>query len=604
MTEKERATKGLLRRSITLVTGIYIVIMLLARSGGIVEGAECSGDDIRYLFEFARDIIDARFSKQHASTLIRYENGEEWLSSRDLPREVVVRLWRNGRDISSACTEGATVFEAVRKASEELVGLLKKREDSDRWIEEGRLSLYLISARTPLPNATISVLQDRFEPGIHGFTIEHGNDTVTHLNSFAVVHNLSLEKIIERVCLRKWGRSFRWNTSQITFSLLTISHFIESSPRGEPVRLMRDLTHLNPSDLTMEGMRTAVNSAVGWYGEIQKREGLFWYQYLPSLRRYIADDNMVRQAGACYGLAQAARIFGDEKARACATKAIDCLLESIEYLDRAENKAFIKTEDQGKLGVTALTLLAMSELALEDRYAPYMEKMANAILSLQKTNGSMATYFLNRRRQGSSDYYPGEAMLAIIRLYRLNHDERYIAFLKRAFPYYSAYWRSNKNTAFVPWQSSAMSGLYQVTGDRQYADFVFEMNDWIIEYQLDESTAPYPDYVGGYSKGGGEPGNSSASYTEGMVDAYYLAKVLGDTEREGRYRKSLRDAAAFLLNLQYDDIDTFYLPRSQTNKVVGAFKQSPSGSAVRIDYTQHAITALARIYEVLGGKWE
>ncbi len=90
-------------------------------------------------------------------------------------------------------------------------------------------------------------------------------------------------------------------------------------------------------------------------------------------------------------------------------------------------------------------------------------------------------------------------MLALIKLYDYTKDKKYLDSVNKAFYYYRDYWRNNKNTAFVPWHSQTYKLLFKETKDPDVAEFIFEMNDWIIDnYQIQKSK--YPDEVGGFPK--------------------------------------------------------------------------------------------------------
>jgi len=72
-------------------------------------------------------------------------------------------------------------------------------------------------------------------------------------------------------------------------------------------------------------------------------------------------------------------------------------------------------------------------------------------------------------------------------LYDATGEEVYLNSVHKAFPYYRKYWRGNKNTAFVPWHTQAYLIFYNYTKNERVAEFVFEMNDWLIDkYQLDQ----------------------------------------------------------------------------------------------------------------------
>jgi hypothetical protein len=222
-----------------------------------------------------------------------------------------------------------------------------------------------------------------------------------------------------------------------------------------------------------------------------------------------------------------------------------------------------------------------------------MEELADSILKEQRSDGFFNTDFEKQVAEDDlgNDYYPGEAMLSLIRLYNETGEEKYKQSVEKAFIYYREYWRGKKNTAFITWHSQAYKLLFEETGDRELTDFVFEMNDWLIaNYQ--KLSSPYLDYVGGFGK---NPTNSTASYLEGLADAYYLAKKIGDQEHIFKYAEACKYATRFVLQTQFKENDVFYLSNPQ--RALGGFKQSPINVSERNDYTQHSVLSLIKVYQ-------
>jgi len=124
------------------------------------------------------------------------------------------------------------------------------------------------------------------------------------------------------------------------------------------------------------------------------------------------------------------------------------------------------------------------------------------------------------------------------------------------------------------------------------AEFIFEMNDWIIDnYQIQKSK--YPDEVGGFPKY--YPTFSTSVYLEGINDAYYVAKMLNDTVHMNKYADSIKIGTRFVLQTQFTKNNTFYL--ENITKSIGGFKTSLTSNDLRIDNTQHSVMALMKTYE-------
>ncbi|HEO65338.1 MAG TPA: hypothetical protein ENI73_05625 [Spirochaetes bacterium] len=133
--------------------------------------------------------------------------------------------------------------------------------------------------------------------------------------------------------------------------------------------------------------------------------------------------------------------------------------------------------------------------------------------------------------------------------------------------------------------------MYQETKNPELPRFVFEMNDWLInKYQIRESQ--YPDQIGGFPKR--NPRNSSASYLEGINDAYSLAQLIHDEKHIAKYKKTIAMGVRFILHTQFTKENSFYV--KNPSRVIGGFHGSLTSNVQRNDYTQHALMALIKTY--------
>jgi hypothetical protein len=177
------------------------------------------------------------------------------------------------------------------------------------------------------------------------------------------------------------------------------------------------------------------------------------------------------------------------------------------------------------------------------------------------------------------DYYPGEALLAIMAMYEYTKNERYLTVAENALPYYVRYFRATKVPAFVPWHTRAYTKYVNATGNSQVAAYVLEMNDFITEYFKPVDCANFK-----FS------GISAAVYLESVVQAYGLAQKYGDARRLTCYGNFIDECAAYLLTLQVTDAQLF------PAKAIGGFLSSPYSSIIRCDNTQHALMGLMDAY--------
>jgi hypothetical protein len=135
---------------------------------------------------------------------------------------------------------------------------------------------------------------------------------------------------------------------------------------------------------------------------------------------------------------------------------------------------------------------------------------------------------------------------------------------------------------------------------QELVDFVFEMNDWLIEKMEVWEESAFDDEKGEfYSRKhdyGGAHASATGVYIEGIIDAYAMAKAVGDKAREERYRLSLSRAIRSVMQLQFvDDIDMFYVTDRVRTK--GGLRTTVMRNEVRVDNVQHVLMGLLKLLD-------
>jgi hypothetical protein len=90
------------------------------------------------------------------------------------------------------------------------------------------------------------------------------------------------------------------------------------------------------------------------------------------------------------------------------------------------------------------------------------------------------------------------------------------------------------------------------------------------------------------------PQISSAVYAEGLAEACRVARQAGDVKHFQRYRETLERCLQFLATLQYTEANTRHFADWYKPTLLGAFYASQQDGNLRIDYTQHAVCAMAQ----------
>jgi len=267
---------------------------------------------------------------------------------------------------------------------------------------------------------------------------------------------------------------------------------------------------------------------------------------------------------------------------------------------RSGNADYVLDFDgKAKLGALGLSLAALAgQLRFDSTFADAKRatRLANMILAMQRKDGS----FEMRYRLPDTDddefeslYYPGEALLGLIRLFKLNDDRKLLEAANRGIEFLI---ESQQKMSRLPpdaWLMQAIDEVYSKSPRKNFGLHAIALAESVMAGQYDE--AEEPEYAGGF--GPGPPRTTpAASRAEGLVSAYRLARSIADS-RASRIATSLKACARFQLAQQFTPENARSLPNPA--RAMGGFRESLTSLRVRIDFVQHNISALLSIAETI-----
>lgn len=382
----------------------------------------------------------------------------------------------------------------------------------------------------------------------------------------------------------------------------------ELSPGGETVRLFRGVPYVAPEQMTVPVARESFKSGADWLlANFDTESRMFKYEYYAMRDLWRTQSyNIIRHGLATLTLIQAYELYGDERFLDASRLAIEWVLDLVEWQDDFAIFAHPKYDRQYKLGGAGVMLQAMCEYV---RFRPMpawdrvMRGFGNFIVHLQKDNGHYWSFYTKpgeKKNDREVTIYPGEANLALVRLYHLTKDKKYLDTVEKAFQYYSKWFNKNKNPrskgnlgAFVPWDMSAMAEYWEIVKRDDVAEYAYQMADWIIDnwYVWGDEETYWKDTVGGF-QGARRKNNiplwNSGVYGEGIVSVYHMANLKGDTEKVEKYRKAAFLTMRFIRNIQYRPGSVYHLPGPAG--AMGAIPSVFSMDDCRLDYAYHCLT--------------
>jgi hypothetical protein len=358
-------------------------------------------------------------------------------------------------------------------------------------------------------------------------------------------------------------------------------------------------------------MLLSAQRGADWLFRMNRVDGRFFYGVVPALKADLDGDHYLRQAGAAFALARAARFTGEERYAVRSTQAILALLDetALDPRDARVRQVTLPALLVNRLGAAGLLVLAINELPTpQPDLLEKSEQLCNFIRQQARADGSLACNGVPGEKAGDDEginYYPGEALYALMRSTKHRPAAWKVALVRKALAFYQPWWHRHKNMAFVPWQSAAYTEAYLQTKEPAFARFVLEMNDWICTLQYSQIDPRHMLWYGGfmsYAEGHAvesAPDVGSAAYAEGLAEACRVTRVMGDATRHQRYTETLERCLQFLTTLQYGDGSTQHFADWYRPRVVGGFHASHQDGNLRIDYTQHAVSALVQYLEHL-----
>lgn len=346
----------------------------------------------------------------------------------------------------------------------------------------------------------------------------------------------------------------------------------------------------------------------GWLARVVRSDGAFPYFYYPASDRYDTSRyNEVRHAGATYSLFQALELTDDPSVRPAAEAAAGYIAKS-SVPAHAGGRAYAYN-GRAKLGGQALALAALLERrrvtgdatfdSLIEDFTRFLQGMELA----DQPGRYFQSYDVERQKRlltPDSDYFPGEALLALTRLAQHIPDGPYLEAANRAASYLIRE-RDGDIVAsgLIPredhWLSMALSELYQLSPDPGYATVAYMQADSMLANQYQPGI---PEWwrIGGSRRGNSVNYTSTATKCEAMLAVWNLAAYREDAEAVERYATGALRTAQFQMRVQYTAETASDFPAPE--RVIGGWAQDEGNTRIRLDFVQHNISALIGVWHL------
>jgi hypothetical protein len=427
--------------------------------------------------------------------------------------------------------------------------------------------------------------------------------------TYFVTTNRSYPKQLEQIAKDQKTKSGKLIAEGRVFMLNARQFYVDLS-NGKPAQeLLRGNVLIRPEEVTHDRLQAFAKRMSEWMMTNVQPDGREVYMYYPSRGEEAKGNNTIRQLMATICLGRIAKGGQFPAAQEIAERNLRYNMKAF-YKDR-DGLGSIEYDGSSKLGAIALALGAIMESSIRGEFVNEEAALRRTIEHLWQPNGRFTTFLTlpnagAGKAEGDDDakfhnFYPGEALLSLSMIFAETHSSELEQKILNSARHYKDWHLKNRNPAFVPWHSEAYYVVWQQRQHAELKDWIFEMNDWLLGMQ-ERSMVEYEDTLGRFydpknPKYGGPHASATGVYLEGLIDAFALAREVGDEKRVQKYRRAILLGLRDAMQLEFgDEIDWFYVAKPE--HVRGGLRVAVYDNPIRVDNVQHVLMGLQKVLRV------
>jgi hypothetical protein len=350
----------------------------------------------------------------------------------------------------------------------------------------------------------------------------------------------------------------------------------------EPIQLIAGFPRSDPEFPAPRLIQHLGDLFCGYLLRHQREDGVSYFRYQPVQDTLFERLDLVRLAHGAWVMARAGRQLQRPDLQKSARRRIDLLMARLGK-DEEGNLWVDAQSPDASIAEISFLLLALCSSELSDQDKQTAQKLAETLSKQIGRHGRIETHLRPAEDPESfQDYFPGQLLLALAAARQAELCSQEIQGLEKAFRYYRHRFRFKRHFGPVSWLTQAFSAWWHLLGKSEYAEFVFEVADWVLEYQQPEG-----GFINDHQPDA--PGFTTALYLEGVGAALGVAIEAGWEERINRCRNSLAKGFSFLDRLVIQERDAAIIPN--LGWALGGLRRSATQSEVRIDFVQHGLAA-------------
>lgn len=355
---------------------------------------------------------------------------------------------------------------------------------------------------------------------------------------------------------------------------------------------------LIPRDaVTRARLNQFVSDVISWFERNINKDGRLPYEFYSTLGFESAENQLIRQWLATRALGELATLTKNPKVEDMFHRSVAFNLEH--YGEEKDGKLYFAYKDTSYLATNAMALHALSTTEnYYKRYKKEYQKILAGLLAMkQVTQATFNTTIkpINTKRPPVPDHNFGStaALFMMAEAIRNKRLDQQAAELEKYFDFSYGFWQKEEPLYGAPWHLLAYASIYRTDGQKQkYLDAIYRVADKLVGCQLDDTSRPH--LIGAYNADGCRDASdlvfTAGMRSEGLFQAYLIAKEHGDKDRQKRYADSIKLAARYTLQGQIDAQNSFYMAKPERS--LGGVRNSLYDNTIRIDSMGHNVSPI------------
>ena len=557
------------------------------------SGITLTADDKRFLLQAARATLEKELAGTNDDRLPPAP--PNILSQK---ARIFVTLLADGRTRGCMSNPGENLLEQTVGSTKSAIADRRFggafREDE---LPAARIDITMLLEPHDVTVRDLRLLKKEIEVGVHAFSLERGPGMAFFKSSVPVAHGYNLERSLEQLGAKAGigPQAYRQRTTRIR-KYVTL-HFAESPVDKSLIEICRYNLPVRQADVTRDALRRCLRLCGDYMANHTADDGVLTYLYNVYQDKKENPEKsaaFVRGVASTWIMAELGSALNERRYTDAAKRSIGRILKQHYKEDRDQGFGYLQLGADANIATAAFALLAFTAIDDDNFHAAERAMLLRFIFAMEDAERRclFPVYLPDKESLFTrmEIYYPGEALTALMTIHERTRNPECLALTERVFDYYTTLFdRTQQKPGLTPWMSKAYARAFLATRKRKYADFVFKMNDRLLKAQR-RPGARYADKIGSFFSSGASC--NTGAFTEGLVEAYRVAKALKDEKRMKAYGDAIALAGRFLLQCQYRP-ENMFTARNRA-MALGGMRTSVYDSSVRIDCVQHAACALLR----------